>query len=53
MVNLFYFNIKLGRFSVFPLPTIALIDGYCLAGGLALAMAHDYRFCSNNSSFSM
>ncbi|MDH3715871.1 MAG: enoyl-CoA hydratase [Gammaproteobacteria bacterium] len=34
-------------------PTIAVIDGYCLGGGLALAVACDLRFCSEKSRFGL
>jgi len=34
-------------------PTIAMIDGYCLGGGLALAIACDLRFCSEKSRFGL
>ncbi|KAK8097204.1 uncharacterized protein PG998_005426 [Apiospora kogelbergensis] len=34
------------RFLTFPMPTIALINGHCFAGGLMLAMHHDYRVFS-------
>ena len=39
--------------TVFPCPTIAMVDGYCMAGGLCFAMAHDYRYCAEGSTFSM
>ncbi|KAK2616975.1 hypothetical protein QQS21_000064 [Conoideocrella luteorostrata] len=31
------------RFLSFPMPTLALIQGHAFAGGIFLAMAHDYR----------
>jgi len=34
-------------------PTIAMIDGYCMGGGLALAAACDLRFASENSTFAI
>ena len=32
-------------------PTIARIDGYCIGGGLAIAISCDIRVCSNKSTF--
>jgi enoyl-CoA hydratase/carnithine racemase len=32
-------------------PVIAMVDGFCLAGALELAMCCDMRFCSDNSTF--
>jgi enoyl-CoA hydratase len=34
-------------------PTIAMIRGYCIGGGLALALACDLRICSENSRFAL
>lgn len=42
-----------GRIEAFPKPTIAMIDGYCLGGGLNLAAVCDLRFCSAKSKFGM
>ncbi len=42
-----------GRINALAMPTIAMIDGYCLGGGLNLAVACDLRFCSVKSKFAM
>jgi len=34
-----------------PVPTIAVIDGWAVGGGLALATACDFRICSDNTKF--
>jgi enoyl-CoA hydratase/carnithine racemase len=41
------------RLSEFPKPTIAMIRGYCIGGGLGLAVACDMRICSDNSRFAL
>src|SRR6266446_3714176 len=33
----------------FPKPTIAMIRGYCIGGGLGLAVCCDLRICSDNA----
>jgi enoyl-CoA hydratase/carnithine racemase len=38
-------------FYQFPKPTIAMIRGYCIGGGLGLAVCCDLRICSANSRF--
>jgi enoyl-CoA hydratase/carnithine racemase len=37
--------------ETFPKPTIAMIQGYCLGGGLAIALMCDLRFASEDSTF--
>jgi enoyl-CoA hydratase len=37
----------------FPKPTIAQIQGYCIGGGLNLAIACDLRFCTEGSRFGL
>ena len=41
------------RIERFPKPTIAMIDGYCIGGGLNLACVCDIRICSDKSQFGM
>ena len=36
-----------------PLPTIAMIEGFCLGGGLALALCCDMRMASENAVFAL
>ena len=38
-------------FYVFPKPTIAMIRGYCIGGGVGLALCCDMRICSEGSKF--
>jgi len=37
----------------FPKPTIAMVQGYCIGGGLSLAICCDLRFCSQGSRFGL
>jgi enoyl-CoA hydratase/carnithine racemase len=37
--------------ATFPKPTMAMIQGYCLGGGLAIALMCDLRFAAEGSTF--
>ncbi|EGS24002.1 uncharacterized protein CTHT_0007130 [Thermochaetoides thermophila DSM 1495] len=39
------------RLLTYPMPTVALINGHAFAGGLMLAMHHDYRVMNPNKGF--
>ncbi|NJO37414.1 MAG: enoyl-CoA hydratase [Rhizobiales bacterium] len=41
------------RIEHFPKPTIAMIGGHCIGGGLNLAVCCDLRVCSEQSTFAM
>lgn len=41
----------LARFLSYPMPTVALINGHAFAGGMMLAMHHDYRVFSGAKGF--
>ena len=51
------YNIVAGGFYAtlydFPKPTLAQIQGYCIGGGLNLAVACDLRFCTEGSRFAL
>ncbi len=49
--NIIDFIRLFGRFLIFPVPTIAMIQGHAFAGGCMLAMAHDYRYMMNGKGF--
>jgi enoyl-CoA hydratase/carnithine racemase len=42
-----------GAIYDFPKPTIAMIRGYCIGGGVGLALCCDLRICSDNSKFAV
>jgi enoyl-CoA hydratase len=39
--------------EAFPKPTIAQIDGFCIGGGMALALCCDLRICGAGASFAV
>lgn len=39
--------------EAFPKPTIAQIDGFCVGGGVALALCCDLRICGKGSNFAV
>jgi enoyl-CoA hydratase/carnithine racemase len=39
--------------EAFPKPTIAQIDGFCVGGGVALALCCDLRICGESSQFAI
>ncbi len=41
----------LDRLDRLPLPTVVVIHGFCLGGGLEVALACDYRIAVDNASF--
>jgi enoyl-CoA hydratase/carnithine racemase len=42
-----------GAFFDFPKPTIAMIRGYCIGGGMGLAVTCDMRICTEASTFAV
>jgi enoyl-CoA hydratase len=42
-----------GGLHVFPKPTIALIRGHCIGGGVALAVCCDMRICNDAANFAV
>jgi len=52
-----HYNARVGKVYDFiaavPKPTIAMINGYCIGGGIALALCCDLRFCSEKSKFGL
>ena len=45
------FDLALGELSTFDKPLIAMIKGYCIGGGLAIAANADIRIATEDSSF--
>lgn len=53
--DLYNAAVEAGYASVFefPKPTIAMIRGYCVGGGMGLASCCDLRICTDNSRFAV
>jgi len=45
------FHALLARLLVFPIPTIACLNGHAFAGGAMYAIAHDYRIMKEDKGF--
>lgn len=41
------------KIETLPIPTVAAVNGYCLGGGLEIAMCCDIRICSANAKFGL
>lgn len=39
------------RLCTYPMPTIALLNGHCFAGGLIISMCHDYRIMNPSKGY--
>ena len=39
------------RLSTYPMPTVALMNGHTFAGGLIIAMHHDYRIMNPSKGY--
>ena len=46
-------KVSMNLLQKFPKPTVAVINGYCIGGGLATALSCDMRFASEKSTFAI
>lgn len=46
-------EIAYARVHDFPKPTIAMIRGYCIGGGVGIAVSCDMRICADNARFAV
>jgi len=46
-------KVSMNLLQKFPKPTVAVINGYCIGGGLAIALSCDIRLASEKSTFAI
>jgi enoyl-CoA hydratase/carnithine racemase len=44
-------DMRVGQIERLPMPTVAIVDGWCIGGGLAISAACDFRIATPNASF--
>jgi enoyl-CoA hydratase/carnithine racemase len=42
---------RIGQIERLPMPTVAIVDGWCIGGGLAISAACDFRIAAPGASF--
>jgi enoyl-CoA hydratase/carnithine racemase len=42
---------RIGQIERLPMPTVAIVDGWCIGGGLAISAACDFRIAAPTASF--
>jgi enoyl-CoA hydratase/carnithine racemase len=42
---------RIGQIERLPMPTVAIVDGWCIGGGLAISAACDFRIAATSASF--
>jgi enoyl-CoA hydratase/carnithine racemase len=42
---------RIGQIERLPMPTVAIVDGWCIGGGLAISAACDFRIATPGASF--
>jgi enoyl-CoA hydratase/carnithine racemase len=44
-------DLRIGQIERLPMPTVAIVDGWCIGGGLAISAACDFRIAAPGASF--
>jgi enoyl-CoA hydratase/carnithine racemase len=44
-------DLRIGQIERLPMPTVAIVDGWCIGGGLAISAACDFRIAVPGASF--
>jgi enoyl-CoA hydratase/carnithine racemase len=44
-------DLRIGQIERLPMPTVAIVDGWCIGGGLAISAACDFRIATPTASF--